>query len=458
MIAPEERVGGIESRWTAVGGKIVYAGGPMLNSKVNINPLSHLFSLFWMALFVGPCFGQTAHPLNAPSQQDKPYVLLISLDGFRYDYPDRDHAANLLALGQNGVRATALIPSFPTTTFPNHYTIVTGLYPAHHGLVDNSFWDPERHAAFRSSNSAATTDGSWWSGTPLWVLAEQQGMRAASFFWPGSDAEIQHTRPTYFYKYDGKIPNEQRVEQVVEWLKLPKPERPHFITLYFSDVDHQGHEAGPDAPQTHAAIKAVDAVLGKLFGELKALPVPLDIFVVSDHGMAAVRGDIDLSKLANLDGLEMATNSTDFKFYSSDPRRIDQLYADLHGKDRRMEVYRRDEIPESLHYSGNPRIGDVVAFATEPIVLHLAPRPGQTEPQGMHGYDVARVPDMRGIFFAAGPDLKAGLTVNEFQNIHIYPLIAHILGLTPQAGIDGQFSVLAPILNTGAKANAASAK
>ncbi len=423
--------------------------GHMLNSKTSVR---RLFVLF---LFLGLCLGQPTHPLNAPAQQDKPYVLLISLDGFRYDYAERDRATNLLALGQGGVTAKALIPSFPTTTFPNHYTIVTGLYPAHHGIVDNSFWDTDRHAEFKSSDSASTTDGSWWGGTPLWVLAEQQGMRAASFFWPGSDAEIQHTRPTYYYKYDGKIPNERRVAQVIEWLKLPKPERPHFITLYFSDVDHAGHLFGPDAQQTRDAVRAVDAVLGKLFGEIRTLSVPLDIFVVSDHGMAAVTSDVDISKLADLTGVETAANSTDFKFYSSNPKRIDQLYAQLHGpehqgKDARFDVYRRSEIPERLHYSdgqlGDQRIGDLVALAAQPVVLHLASRPGQTEPKGMHGYDVAKMPEMRGIFFAAGPDLKAGLTVEEFQNIHIYPLIAHILGLATPTGIDGQFAVLAPIL------------
>jgi alkaline phosphatase D len=406
-------------------------------------------------VFLGLCFGQPAHPLNAPSQQDKPYVLLISLDGFRYDYAERDHAANLLALAKSGVTAKALIPSFPTTTFPNHYTIVTGLYPAHHGIVDNSFWDPAKNTEFRSSNSASTTEGSWWGGTPLWVLAEQQGMRAASFFWPGSDAEIQHVRPTYYYKYNGKIPNDRRVEQVVEWLKLPKPARPHFITLYFSDVDHEAHQFGPDAPQTHEAIKTIDAELGKLFAEVRGLGVPLDIFVVSDHGMVAVTGDVDMSKLADLDGVETAANSTDFKFYSSDPKRIDRLYSELQGKDSRIQVYRPNEIPERLHYSNNPRIGDLVALATAPVVLHLASKPGQTLPRGMHGYDAARLPDMRGIFYAAGPDLKAGLTVEEFQNIHIYPLIAHILGLHAPAGIDGRSSVLAPILRMRAKAKAA---
>ena len=282
-------------------------------------------------------------------------------------------------------------------------------------------------------------------------------MRAASFFWVGSDAEIQHTRPTYFYKYDGKIPNERRVAQVVEWLKLPPAERPHFITLYFSDVDHEGHQFGPDAPQTHAAIKTVDALLGRLFSEIRTLGIPLDIFVVSDHGMAAVTGDIDVSKLANLDGVQIAPNATEFKFYSKDPKRIDRLYTELHGKDPRLDVYRPSEIPERLHYSGNARIGDLVALADAPVFLHLAPKPGQTLPKGMHGYDVARMPEMRGIFYAAGPDLKAGIRVEEFQNIHIYPLIAHILGLKVPSGIDGDLSVLAPVLSSP-KASGASAR
>ncbi len=207
--------------------------------------------------------------------------------------------------------------------------------------------------------------------------------------------------------------------------------------------------------ETRQAIHRIDALLGKLFGELRDLAIPLDIFVISDHGMAQVTGDIDMSKLANLDGVEIAPNATDFKFYSNDPKKIEQLYSELHGKDPRIAVYRRDEIPAHLHYSGNPRIGDLVALATAPVVLHLTPRPGQTEPKGMHGYDVAAMPQMQGIFYAAGPDLKSGMSIEPFQNIHIYPLIAHILGLKITSTIDGDLSVLAPILS--AKAGAASA-
>jgi predicted AlkP superfamily pyrophosphatase or phosphodiesterase len=245
------------------------------------------------------------------------------------------------------------------------------------------------------------------------------------------------------------------VAQVVAWLKLPKAERPHFITLYFSDVDHAGHEYGPNAPETRAAIHKIDGVLGQLFAELRAVTPAPDIFVVSDHGMTTVTGDVDMSKLADVSGVEVASNSTDFKFYSSDPKRIDRLYGELRGKDSRIAVYRAGEIPASLHYSGNARIGAVVALATAPVVLHLAERAGQTLPKGMHGYDPAAMPEMRGIFFAAGPDLKAGLVIDEFQNIHIYPLIAHLLGLEVSSQIDGRLAVLDPILR--AKAAAATA-
>lgn len=403
---------------------------------------------FLLLLFL-PLFGagQPAHPDNAAAQQDKPYVLLISLDGFRYDYADRYAAANLAAFGKQGVTAKALIPSFPTTTFPNHYAIATGLYPEHHGIVENVFWDPERNAQFKYNDWSIASDGNWWGGTPLWVLAEQQGMRAASFFWPGSDVEIQHTRPTYFYRYDSKIPNAQRVQQVVEWLKLPKAARPHFITLYFSDVDHEGHEHGPDAPETREAVQRVDAALGTLFQQVRALGLRLDIFVVSDHGMAAVTADIDLAKFADFSGFEVAPEAADFKIYSTDPKKIDALYTALNGKDARIAVYRRDEIPARLHYTDNRRIGDLVVLALQPVYLHAGPlRPGQSPPKGMHGYDVALVPDMRGIFFANGPDLKHGLRIEEFQNIHIYPLIAHILGLRTPDNLDGQLRVLTPIL------------
>ncbi len=406
--------------------------------------LSWLLSI----LLCSAALGQN-HPENAPSTIDKPYVLLISLDGFRYDYAERNHATNLLEFAKKGVAAKALIPSFPTSTFPNHYTIVTGLYPAHHGIVENSFWDPKREASFRFNDPKLASDPAWWGGTPLWVLAEQQGMRAASFFWPGSDYEIQHTRPTYYHNFDSKVTKDRQIDEVLGWLSLPKVQRPHFITVYFSDVDHESHSFGPDSPETVAAIASVDAAIGKLLAGVRSTGVPVNVFIVSDHGMVAPTGAVDAASFTDFTGVQLSGAGTELKVYSKDPAKLDTIYSQLTGKDPRITVYRQSEIPARLHYSCNDRIGDLIIMANKPVVVRGPARPNERarEPQkGMHGFDVEQVPEMRAIFYAQGPNLKSGLTIEEFANIHIYPLIAKILGLKTPAGIDGQLSVLAPIL------------
>ena len=411
-----------------------------------------LIRLLLLALACLLTFGQDTRPENAPSQSDKPYVLLISLDGFRYDYPQRYHPTNLIEFGRTGVTAKALLPVFPTSTFPNHYTIVTGLYPAHHGIVENSFWDPQRKVLFRFNDPALASDPAWWGGTPLWVLAEQQGMRAASFFWLGSDYEIQHIRLTYYLPYDSKVTKDQQIAEVIRWLKLPKLQRPHFMTLYFPDVDHESHMYGPDAPETRRAVAGVDAALGKLFGQIRGTGVPINIFIVSDHEMTALTGAVDLTSFADFTGVQTVAAATEFKIYSEDMASIDRLYGQLKGKDPRFTVYRQSEIPARLHYSGNDRIGNLVVMAVSPVLVHgPPPSPGQRRPElpkGMHGYDLELFPEMRAIFYAQGPNLRSGVTIEEFENIHIFPQIARILGLKAPDAIDGQLSVLVPILAT----------
>ena len=390
--------------------------------------------------------GQAAHPENSPAQVDKPYVLLISIDGYRYDYSEKYGATNLIELGKQGVRAKALLPEFPSLTFPNHYSIATGLYPEHHGIVENSFWDPELQASFRFTNPVDAGDGRWWGGTPLWVLAEQQGMRSAAYFWVGSEAPIQGVRPSYWYVYSSKTTMETQTNQVMEWLNLPKAQRPHLILLYLSKVDHEGHLHGPDAPETRDAVQEVDAALGRLFEQVHATGLPVNIVVVSDHGMARVSRAIRFTE-DEFEGAKFVVGATQVDVYSKDPAVIDKLYARFEHKDPQIAVYRKRDIPAALHYGGNNRIGDLVLFATSPVLLRYdAPGgrpPGKVE--GMHGYDVARVPEMKGIFYAWGPAIKQGVVINEFQNINIYTFIAHMLGLKPP-GTDGELSVLLPIL------------
>jgi Type I phosphodiesterase / nucleotide pyrophosphatase len=395
---------------------------------------------------------------NTPEQQAKPYVILVSLDGFRYDYPRIYHSPNLDALGARGASAPqGMIPAYPSITFPNHYTIVTGLYPEHHGIVANVFYDPSRKQVYSFRDEQAVTDGAWYGGTPLWVLAEQQGMRAACFFWPGSEANIQGTLPTYYMKYDAKYPNRKRVDQVLEWLQLPAERRPHFLTLYFSDVDSAGHAHGPDSPEVASAVRAVDDEIRRLVEGVAKLNLRVDVIVVADHGMAKVEGDwINLSEYFDTRLLEKGVESFLYPKSEADAAKI---YAALDGKSDKFKVYRNGGVPAGLHFSGNPREGDPVVVPTGPYLIRVnaspAPAAGDAmhpagPPAGMHGYDPATMKEMKAIFFAAGPDIRSGEKVEPFENVNLYPFVARILGLDishlKTGKVDGDVKVLQGIL------------
>jgi predicted AlkP superfamily pyrophosphatase or phosphodiesterase len=383
-------------------------------------------------------------PPNSVAQRTKPYVVLVSLDGFRYDYAARYDAKHLLDLAVRGASApTGMIPSYPSLTFPNHYTIVTGLYPEHHGIVANSFYDPSRKETFSYTNPKSNGDGSWYGGTPLWVVAEQQGMRSASFFWPGSEAEIQKKRPSYYLHFDDKFPDEERVEQVLAWLKLPARRRPHFITLYFSNVDHAGHTYGPDAPETGAAVRHVDELIGKLSEGIATLGLRVDLIVIADHGMVATQGDwITLDKWADLSQFQTSGPL----LYAKSEADAEKAYHSLQGASDTFEVFRRAKLPEHLHFDSNPREGDPVVVPTGPFnILAHSPANLMKPNLGAHGYDPDTMPTMKAIFYAAGPDIRAGVTVAPFENIHLYPLIAEILGLRI-GPVDGQLRVLEGVL------------
>ena len=384
------------------------------------------------------------NPPNAVAQRTKPYVVLVSLDGFRYDYAARYDAKNLLDLALHGASAPkGMIPSYPSLTFPNHYTMVTGLYPEHHGIVANSFYDPKRKETFLYTNPKSNGDGSWYGGRPLWVLAEQQGMRSASFFWPGSEAEIQRRRPSYYLHFDDKFPDEERVEQVLAWLELPARRRPHFITLYYSNVDHAGHTYGPDAPETGEAVRHVDKLIGKLSEGIATLGLRVDLIVIADHGMVATQGDwITLDKWADLSQFQTSGPL----LYAKSEADAEKAYNSLQGATDTFEVYRRAKMPEHLHFDSNPREGDPVVVPTGPFnILAHSPANLMKPNRGAHGYDPDTMPSMKAIFYAAGPDIRAGVTVAPFENIHLYPLIAEILGLRI-GPVDGQLRVLEGVL------------
>jgi predicted AlkP superfamily pyrophosphatase or phosphodiesterase len=393
------------------------------------------------------------HGPNALIQESKHYVVLVSLDGFRYDYPKKYGAKNLLALGARGAMAPdGMIPAYPSVTFPNHYTLVTGLYPEHHGIVANSFYDEQRKQRYKSSDPKTSGDGSWYGGTPLWVLAEQQGMRSACFFWPGSEAEIRGMRPSFYLHFDDKFPDEQRISQVIAWLRLPAEQRPHFITLYYSNVDHAGHESGPESPQTGAAVRHVDELVGRLWRQLNELHLPIDLVVVSDHGMERERGPwIDLDKFPGVDlnGFETVGSL----LYPKSEDAAEAAYQKLKRASESFVVYRRKRVPAGLHYDSSPREGDPVVVATGPYAIRAhGPAAGEEDhpPEvGMHGLDPHEVSSMKAIFFAAGPDIRAGSTVRAFDNVNVYPLIADLLGLQAPP-VDGSLNVLSGILATEA--------
>jgi predicted AlkP superfamily pyrophosphatase or phosphodiesterase len=396
------------------------------------------------------------HGANRAEQQKKHYVILVSLDGFRYDYAEKYHAENLLALAKGGATAPqGMIPSYPSLTFPNHYTLATGLYPEHHGIVGNSFYDPAEKRTYKFTD-ASVTDGSWYGGTPIWVLAEQQGMRAACFFWPGSEAEIQGTRPSYYAKYDDKVPDDKRVAQVLDWLQLPAEQRPHLITLYFADVDHAGHEYGPDTEQVRAAVQVVDREIGALREGVGKLNLPVDVIVVSDHGMAKVEGDwITLDQyFPDAGAFEKILPP---QLYAKSEADAQRAYEGLKGKSEKFEVYRRAQMPAALHDDSNPRSGDPIVVPTGPYLVRFsAPPAGTPEHQmvGAHGYDPKAIPEMKATFVAAGPDIRAGAKVAPFENVNVYPLLVKLLGLDivhlRTGAIDGDLKVLQPILVEGA--------
>jgi alkaline phosphatase D len=394
------------------------------------------------------------HGANSAWAQQQHYVVLVSLDGFRWDYAKRDNATHLLALGRHGVWAPqGMLPSYPSLTFPNHYTIVTGLYPEHHGLVANGFYDAARQARYSMGDAKAVTDGSWYSGTPLWSLAESKGMRTAVLLWVGSEAEIAGYRPTWFAHFDGKTQatdeaEQARIDDTIALLHQPADQRPHFIAIYYSEPDHEGHQFGPDAKETRAAVLRMDAQIGKLKAALDKTGLPVDLVVVSDHGMAQREGGwVTLDALADLKGIE--TDGSLLYPETEDDRA--RVYNQLKKASSQFVVYRLKNVPAGLNYNQNPREGDPVVVATGPYAIRAhAPEGGQDKPPtiGMHGFDPHVVPEMKASFFAAGPDIVEGKTVAPFENVNLYPWLAHMLGIAAPKS-DGSLNILAGTLRDG---------
>ncbi len=386
---------------------------------------------------------------NGKEQLDKPYVILVSLDGFRFDYVEKHDAKFLKEFSKMGIRAESMYPSFPSVTFPNHYTIVTGLYPAHHGLVGNNMFDRKVGDRYSLGNAKAVKDPKWYGGIPLWVLAEKQGMLSACYYWPGSEANIQDVYPTYSYAYSEKIDIANRLEQIDKWLKLPEAVRPHFITFYMPEVDHAGHSFGPDAEETKQAVQHVDHAIERLFDIVKHSNLPVNIIIVSDHGMVSLDQEtlLKLPIEVSEDEMDIVSNGTYMSIFVKDSENIGRIYERLRSSadSNLMEVYLSEQLPEDLNFNRQNdrfgRLGDIVVLAKAPYYFTNKPLAGS------HGFDPKEVKEMRAVFMAYGPNFQKGVEIESFQNIHIYPLISRILDLDyDRQSIDGKEEILESII------------
>jgi predicted AlkP superfamily pyrophosphatase or phosphodiesterase len=375
----------------------------------------------------------------AVARADEPLVILIGVDGFRWDYVEKLKPPTLSRLAAEGVRAERMVPSFPSLTFPNFYTLVTGLRPERHGIIGNNMFDPEWQADF-SLGSPAVGEGRWWEGEPLWVTAQRQGQRAACMFWPGSEVEIGGVRPWDWRTFDKNLTAEARVQTVLDWLALPATDRPRLITLYFHEADTAGHRFGPDSPQTIAAVQEVDAALAQLIEGVQRLGLEAvaNLVVVSDHGMAAVSPDrvIALSDVVKTAGVQVDFAGA-VAGLRPPPEAIEAVYAELAAKQEHFRVYRREEVPERLHFRAHRRIPPLVLIADEGWMLVKRPLLGAGAraifQRATHGFDPA-LPSMGATFIAWGPACKRGVTLPPFDNVEVYSLVCAILGLTPAPG------------------------
>ncbi|MBI2498256.1 MAG: alkaline phosphatase family protein [Opitutae bacterium] len=367
-------------------------------------------------------------------------LILVSIDGFRWDYLQKYDAPALRALAAGGVHARRLTPSFPTKTFPNHFTLVTGLRPEHHGIVANNFFDPALNASFSKNLAADNADARWWQqGEPVWITAEKQGVRSACYFWPGSEAEIHGIRPSFYRPFNGKTPSHQRVDGLLAWLDLPAALRPRFCALYLDVVDVTGHWAGPDTPATAAAVREADDAIAHLLAGLAArgLRDRTDLVIVSDHGLSEQSPDrvIFLEDLMDVSRVQVESLGANGGVR---PRPGTVTPAELAASIRakappQLQVFLREEVPARLHYRDNPRIPPVVLIAADHWSIEskagwpvLQARFGR----GNHGWDPA-TPDMGALFIAGGPSFRRGYELAEVDNIHLYNLLCTVLGLKP---------------------------
>jgi len=380
---------------------------------------------------------------------------MISFDGFRSDYLDWYDTPNMDRFTSEGVRAKGLIPVFVSKTFPNHYSIATGLYAENHGLIGNHFYDPLLDDEYSLSDRSKVEDPKFYGGEPIWVTAEKNNIQTASYFWVGSEAPINNTYPTRWKRYDHDFPFNSRIDSVVNWFSMPKKQRPKLCLLYFHEPDHTGHETGPKSNETAIMVHAIDSLFGTLMTKLEQLPIAknLNIMVVSDHGMTEISSErtIDLSNHIETSKMKQEGSGPYSLLYEMDKNEIGNIVDKLNTIPK-VSAYAKKDIPDRYHFKRHHRIKDILVIADEGWyiknqAISSASEVGAYIPKGgTHGYD-NQLKSMHALFIANGPAFKKGITVPSFENVNIYPLICHILNIDPNKNIDGNLENIIHILD-----------
>ena len=381
--------------------------------------------LITFAITINSCCGE--------GQQKRNLTIVVSLDAFRWDYPTIYNTPWLDSIAANGVAAT-MVPSYPSSTFPNHFTLATGLVPDHHGIVNSQFWAPEKGELFSMGDSATRYNPYYFGGEPIWVTAKKQGVKSASIYWVGSDVAIQGLYPDYYLRWDNepRLTYPQRVEEALRIAKLPESERPSLLMVYFDEPDWTTHHYGPVAEESEAVIEELDSLMGILYRGLKELDYGVNLIVTSDHGMTEISDEkfISIEQTVNPDWVERIVSTNPTTIFCKEGCR-DSLFNQL-SKVKHISVWRKEEVPAHLNYGTSNHLGDIIVapdlgwqFATTPRGLN-----------GAHGYDINE-PDMQIIFRACGPDFKRGYTLpHTFSNVDLYSILAELLKIEP-AKTDG---------------------
>lgn len=381
--------------------------------------------LITFAITINSCCGE--------GQQKRNLTIVVSLDAFRWDYPTIYNTPWLDSIAANGVAAT-MVPSYPSSTVPNHFTLATGLVPDHHGIVNSQFWAPEKGELFSKGDSATRYNPYYFGGEPIWVTAKKQGVKSASIYWVGSDVAIQGLYPDYYLRWDNepRLTYPQRVEEALRIAKLPESERPSLLMVYFDEPDWTTHHYGPIAQESEAVIEELDSLMGILYRGLKELDYGVNLIVTSDHGMTEISDEkfISIEQSVNPDWVERIVSTNPTSIFCKEGCR-DSLFEQL-SKVKHISVWRKEEVPAHLNYGSSNHLGDIIVapdlgwqFATTPRGLN-----------GAHGYDINE-PDMQIIFRACGPDFKRGYTLpHSFSNVDLYSILAELLKIEP-AKTDG---------------------